>query len=358
MIQKIELGNFKCFEKINMELGMLNIFSGMNGTGKSTVIQSILLLRQAFKQGLLPEKINLNGDYVNIGTGRELLYEKTSDEIIIIKITENNTDYLYSMKYESNSDTLALKKPINSQLSIFSDHFDYLNAERCSPQAIYPKSSYHVDSGLLGNNGQYAIHYLLKHQDNYVSWDSIKDDKKYTIKDATQYWFNEISPNIKIDMQDIENTDSARIGYFYTSRQHNNTFRPTNTGFGISYVLPVILSLVKAQKNNIIIIENPEAHLHPRGQRKVGELIALCAASGTQIIIETHSDHILNGIRIGVKKNHICNKDIKLFFFSKSEENTDSKSYIQTPEINPQGKLNYWPDGFFDEWEKALDEII
>ena len=67
------------------------------------------------------------------------------------------------------------------------------------------------------------------------------------------------------------------------------------------------------------MLENPEAHLHPKGQRKMGELIAQCAANGIQIFLETHSDHILNGIRIAVKQKRLKGEDAKLFYFSRRE---------------------------------------
>lgn len=87
-------------------------------------------------------------------------------------------------------------------------------------------------------------------------------------------------------------------------------------------------------------------------------MISKCASSGVQIFIETHSDHILNGIRISVKNKLIKHNDVNLFFFDKVKKNNIVEHIVETPKINEQGKLDYWPDGFFDEWEKALDEII
>lgn len=360
MISNFELRNFKCFKHLVLRLGSLNIFSGLNGMGKSTVIQAYLLLRQSFLQHLLPYKVGLNGEYINLGTGKDVLFENADKEIINISINENNNAYTYIIEYNSISDTLSIVEPQELAPSICTDKFEYLNAERYSPQTIYPKSSYYVDYlNQLGINGQFAIHYLLNHEDEQAN---IKIpgsvDEENSIKNVVQYWLNEICPGIKIDVNDIAHTDLAKIGYYFTEGQRSNIVRPTNIGFGISYVLPVILSLAKAQQGSILIIENPEAHLHPQGQRKMGELISMCAANNVQIFIETHSDHVLNGIRIGVKECLIDCNEVKLFYFDKELRENVSTHFVECPTIDNKGKLNYWPNGFFDEWEKALDKIL
>lgn len=136
-----------------------------------------------------------------------------------------------------------------------------------------------------------------------------------------------------------------------------------NVGFGISYVAPVIVSLLKAKSGDLVIIENPEAHLHPRGQRKMGELIAKAASGGAQIILETHSDHILNGIRLSVKNRTISTNDVRLnYFFQRLDSNLILGERVIhekcSPVILDDGSLSDWPDGFFDEWDKALDELF
>jgi len=368
MLTQIKLNNFKCFKDIELNLSHLNIFSGLNGTGKSSVIQAILLLQQSYAKGYLPYKVCLNGDYTHLGTGRDILYENAekdfdeNNEIIKIETSSGELKQSYIIKYESDSDVLDViqQKKINSvEPFIFRKEFEYLNAERASPQTIYPKSSYHVDTRhQLGINGQYAVHYLSKFQDSLIPWNSCCSNEK-NLKGAVQYWLSEISPNIRIDIQDITYTDLSKIGYYYFSNIiKSNIVRPTNNGFGISYVLPVIISLLKAEAESILIIENPEAHLHPKGQRKIGELIARCAASGVQIFIETHSDHILNGIRIAVKNNQIKSKDTSVLFFQKKFNKDGIEHTFLKPIIKNNGKFDFWPDDFFDEWDKALDQII
>lgn len=365
MINGIILENFKCFKNLTLNLSCLNVFSGINGMGKSTIIQSLLLLKQSHKQGLLPQYISLNGDYVNIGTGRDLLYEYAEEpETISIGINDGEMKYKFSCVYSPFKDVLEvlnIPNELYKSINLFSNDFEYLNAERVSPQAVYTKSRYYTDSlNQLGNNGEYTIHYLFEHQEDSIPNEMLlnNSDNINKLKACTQYWMDQITPNIRFDIQDIDNTDLVRMGYYFTENQKSNIFRPTNVGFGISYVLPVVLALIKAKPGSIVVIENPEAHLHPQGQRKIGELISLCAAGGVQVFIETHSDHVLNGIRISVKKQKITNDIVKLFFFNKIIQDSHFLHRVEIPSIDMSGKLSYWPDGFFDEWDKALDEIL
>jgi predicted ATPase len=106
----------------------------------------------------------------------------------------------------------------------------------------------------------------------------------------------------------------------------------------------------------LLLLENPEAHLHPQGQAALGELIARCANDGIQIIVETHSDHLLNGVRLAVKKGLIANADVVLHFFSRSVET--GEAFVQSPAILENGRLSNWPDGFFDQWDKDVDALL
>jgi predicted ATPase len=361
MIERIRLSNFKCFEKLDLRLGALNLFTGLNGMGKSTIIQALLLLHQSNKQGYIDKKtVCLNGDYIQLGTGRDVLYQNASNEVISVELTEADVNLSLQLKYEKDADMLEIiefSRPSTNYLGVISEKLEYLNAERISPQTVYPKSSVHINNMLLGINGQYTAHYLSLHGEDTMCWDS-GCGKGASLKEAVQYWLNEISPSVKFDIQNIDNTELAKIEYYFSSRSVSSVFRPTNIGFGITYVLPVIVALLKAQPGSALIIENPEAHLHPRGQRKIGELISACAANHVQVFIETHSDHILNGIRVAVKNSKIKHSAVCVSFFDKIKEKNKVKHIVQTPSIDPHGKIDVWPDGFFDEWEKALDEII
>ena len=358
MIEEIKIKNFKCFKNLEICCGKLNVFSGLNGMGKSTVLQALLLLRQSKEQNFMPSRVCLSGNYINLGVGKDILYEHADNEKIEIGVVDSQKHFSIDINYKEKFDVLTAEVKEEMGKDFLNAEFEYLSAERMSPQVTYPKSSFFIDTKMqLGVNGQYTAHFLSKNQDEKVEWNSC-NGKNSTIKQAVQYWLNEISPNVKLEAMEIDNTDSAKIGFYYIDKEKTRLYRPTNVGFGISYILPVIVALIKARNNSILVIENPEAHLHPQGQRKMGELIARCAAGGTQIFLETHSDHVLNGIRIAVKNKLIVCSDVKLFYFSKEMIVQEIVHTAQTPVLKEDGKLDYWPDGFFDEWEKALDEIL
>ncbi len=355
MLEKIVIKNFKCFESLELPLSSLNVFSGLNGMGKSTVIQSLLVLKQSEQSNYLPKSICLNGNYVNVGMAQDVLYEHSENEFIELQLQEGESSCNVKVHYKKDADVLEAESIGNYHaISLFKEHFEYLSAERKAPQVIYPKSSFHIDSqAQLGVNGEYTVHYLCRHQDKSIAW-----GKDKSLKESVQFWLDMISPEVKFDVSEIENTDLAKLGFYYMDKTKSRLFRPTNVGFGISYVLPVIVALLKAESGSTLILENPEAHLHPKGQRRMGELIALCAANGIQIFMETHSDHILNGIRIAVKQKVLKGEDAKLFYFSRKKSKGKMVHVAECPQIYDNGKLSYWPDGFFDEWEKALDEIL
>lgn len=353
MINEIHLKNFKCFKEINLSTAKLNVLTGLNGMGKSTIIQSLLLIKQSQEQNFLKNKIIINGKYTALGKCKDILYENADAEEIVFGYEENRLSQTIITNYNADADLMDIKSIEGADnLPWLDAGFEYINAERTVPQSVYEQSSLYVDVyNQIGTLGQYTMHYLNTHQDDLLD---LPNGEKLPFREVLQLWLNEISPNIKVKIHNIDNTNLTQLNYYYIDAEKSNDYRPVNVGFGITYVLPIIVALLKATPNSTLIIENPEAHLHPRGQRRLGELIAETANRGVQIFLETHSDHILNGIRIAVKKKMIKSEDVNLLFFLLKDE----MHTFYSPKIMSNGKIDHWPDGFFDEWDKALDEII
>ena len=130
--------------------------------------------------------------------------------------------------------------------------------------------------------------------------------------------------------------------------------RPVNTGFGYVQVLPIVAAALAAEKGDVLLIENPEVHLHPGGQSMMGMFLSEVAAAGVQVILETHSDHVLNGIRRSVKASEISADDVELYYFRPRES---GKEQAVNPHIDSSGNIDQWPEGFFDQTDKDLNHF-
>lgn len=211
-----------------------------------------------------------------------------------------------------------------------------------------------------GNNGEFALQYLgLYGDDSVVNTKVILPDKLGdSLKNQVRVWLDKISPGVSPQIMLNPKLRTAEVKYeFIEGKNKTNSYKSTNVGFGITYVLPIIVALLSAQPGDLIILENPEAHIHPAGQRMLEELIALAGSGGVQVLVETHSDHVLNGIRVAVKQEKIDKNDVQLAFFYKDNED-DYKHKFVAPRILKDGRLDRWPEGFFDEWDKALYDLI
>ena len=139
---------------------------------------------------------------------------------------------------------------------------------------------------------------------------------------------------------------------------YTNEMKPVNTGFGISYVLPVVVAILKARKGDIVVIENPESHLHPKGQSVLGRMVALAAQDGVQFIVETHSDHVINGVRVAVKNGNLSPSKVKIFYFDRVLEKREQYSEVEEIRLDKNGELSNYPKGFLDEWSEQLMQLI
>lgn len=173
--------------------------------------------------------------------------------------------------------------------------------------------------------------------------------------DLVDLWLQEISPNVHLSIESISAADALLAGFTFDrpGDVRSRTFRATNVGFGLSYVLPVLLALLDPNAS-LVIIENPEAHLHPRGQTKLGELAARAAWAGTQLFVETHSDHFMDGVRIAVREKMLLPDHVSFHYFSRH----DNRASVTTPEIDANGRLSEWPEGFFDQHDENLSRLI
>ncbi|NHI00680.1 DUF3696 domain-containing protein [Oceanimonas sp. MB9] len=374
MIDNISLTNFKSFDNCNLELSNLNVLSGINGSGKSTICQALLLLQQYSRN--LKETVSLNTETLSLGRLNDIYYQNAEAAFIDLHISSKGFSFgihIDASQYKLDNDYADLK-PIeklnpdhqegDSELVYALSKIRYLSAERLGPRAAQS-----VDHQIVridkhvGIFGQYSNSYL-----EFYGADSLDlglrnhiDSPSDQLAIQVAYWLKDISKNINLTTKAHPETDQVSLSYsFDVSLGKSSDVRPTNIGFGISYVLPVVVMCLSASPGDTIIIDTPEAHLHPRGQFIIGELIACTAADGVQVIVETHSDHIINGIRVQTLKNVFDSDKSKFYYFElgTGKDYEAPTTIVHNPVMNASGQFDYWPAGFFDEWSYALNEIL
>ena len=347
--------NFKCFEKAEVPINQLTVLAGGNGNGKSSVIQALLLLRRTLeKEG---GYVELNGVYcLNLGNSANLLF---SESEIYLDLIEGKKQL--KVKYDTHIGNELYITPtiegIYEDNSLYTKEFYYLNAERVGPRISQSLNTFSFPN--TGFQGEYTAQ-VIKELDNKGTTFKVDDarilnDENYNFGSLfvrrVNAWLAYVLEGTTIETYIDERTYTARIEV--TNAFGKATF-PTNTGFGISYVLPIIVTCLLAEKDRFVIIENPEAHLHPAAQSKIGYFLAKMANAGLRIVVETHSDHIINGIQLAVAKKEIESSHITINYFDKGELQPE----VHPISMNEKGELDKWPKGFFDQTQIDFAELI
>jgi len=365
MITHIDIKNFKSLKSASTEVKNLNLLMGLNGMGKSSFLQMILLLMQSDK--LENRIIDLNGILAEIGQGKDALYQYATNDLIEFGMTfSEGKSFLWKFNYHTDKDKLTAESGYTKEDMQFfrgaTKVFQYISADRIGPQNLYDASSVVVsDKKQLGLLGEYAAYYINVFGADYEVNNILrhKKAKSESLNAQINAWLKEISPGVSLNTKYVPEANKVILDYqFDIVGNKTNSFRPTNVGFGISYVLPIVLALLTAEKGKILIIENPESHIHPRGQAELGRLIALAAQTGAQIFVETHSDHILNGIRVAVKEQHIDKENVNILYFDKTTNDKESFSNIHKLRVDSNGTLSELPQNLLTEWTTQMSKLM
>jgi predicted ATPase len=352
MLDALQIEGFKCFAKVDISLRSINIFSGTNSSGKSTAIQAFLLLcNNAVENFSSP----LNGMWLRLGTFDECRNHRTNARSFRVA-ARSRTD-VFQVEFCSSDDDsnnvdvviTAESQAIQELLRLDQQHVYYLPANRIGPEDSYLKNFDKIN--FLGNKAEYIIDFLYKHRKAEVLPDLIADSASVTLEYQVNYWLKKLF-GIKNSILDLGLSNSLSVEF---SLGDGKPVRPYHIGSGVSYAIGLLISCLSAKVGDIVIVENPEIHLHPKAQSDLTEFFCFIANAGIQVVLETHSDHVFNGIRKAIVKKEIASDDVAVHFFQLDEETLSNNTII---DLNEHGRVVTPKKGLFDQFDDDLDQIL
>lgn len=370
MFKSVSLENFKCFsDRKSFTLKDINVFTGYNGRGKSTIFQAFLLLAQSLYDNKSLKHLLVNGIFCKLGLFEDLIHhdsvskelrfhfitdsEKFNDIELVYKEFSDRKGTLSNIKvdgksyFEKSSSLEGNMQSDSVSLQVYPEeihptfnNFYFVSADRLGPTLFEAKQELY-ENNPIGNSGEFRLNVLAGHN---------KIQKKMAEIIAKIMDGGEML--IKGDSDEEKSNEILKL--YFTSIKNNKPVKSINCGFGYSYIIPIILAALR-MKGGCLFVENPEAHLHPSAQSQlIKELVALCTKNKIQLFIETHSEHVINALRLCSllpEYEGFGNKNLSMYFF---DRNMTVKNLI----LEPDGQVSSWPLGFFDQAERDAARII
>lgn len=346
MIDRLLIKGFKRFKEMPLSMKPLTVLTGLNGAGKTSVIHALLLMREATKNPI----VMLSGPFdLQLGTAEDVV-NWDSDGVMEFRAEENGAQFNWILNIpadEARYLTASIRpNPLPYAFQSIPRGFTYLSAERLGPRGSVAASACPPDDLEIGVRGEYSAQII----DTTGGKPGLPDrrhpdaDEASLLKYEIERWLGELTRPIALEAVHHAGADAYALRFLIPSE--GQWVRAPNMGFGISYALPIVIAGLTAARGGLLIVENPEAHLHPAGQSRMGVFLAWLASKGVQVVVETHSDHVLNGIRRAIGENTLLSPEDAVVQFFDSADTT-----IQELHFTACGGVSHWPKGFFDQYQ-------
>ena len=371
MLTRIDLRFFKCFERLRLPLAPLTLLTGLNASGKSSVLQALVLLHQTMREHEWTTRLALNGAGVRLGTMPDVVDEVFGRRRFEIALMDGEDACGWTFEGDRRDMSLAVQQvSVNGRtfesprslrylfppdmesaapaaaLSRRRRGLTYITAERAGPQETYVLEDPHVVN-VVGPRGEHAASVLYWGRDEPVSADLALPGAPASRFRQVEQRMRTLFPGCTLDLQRAPRANAVTLGL--RTSDDTGFHLPAHTGFGLTQCLPIVIAAVSASERDILLVENPEIHLHPAGQALMGQFMADVASAGMQVLVETHSDHVLNGIRRAVKTGRLTADQVVIHFFRPRSED---RPQVVSPAMDGSGNIDSWPEGFFDQFDR------
>ena len=345
MIQSLTINNFKCFHQIELRFGKLNVITGKNSSGKSSVIQALKLFYDNIDN--LPEQGNSKVAIFEFSKPMpfaDLKNKFTYTDSFSIGACTNGmwvTMFFYPTDSTNYVTEVYVDKTIlNSEIEDTFPQIFHLPATRSSSKDYYGING--KPNNPLGSEGEYVIDYFYKHRKDEVSEFRRKETSASTLESQVNNWLQQLT---LYSLKVVPNNERYEV-FFVDS--YGNSIRPSQVGTGIGFLAAVIIVCLAVPNNSIVIIENPEIHLHPSAQSELIEFLSLIAKSDVQVMVETHSDHIVNGVLVRLNEGTLVKDDVAMYFFDLEPDYEGNYIPINLKPTQ-DGRLEGAPEEFFNQ---------
>gem|GEM_PF-6836679 len=243
----------------------------------------------------------------------------------------------------------------------FTRAIKYLGPLRNEPQAVYTSVG-HIDPNHVGLKGEFTAAALHINKHKWIEYASPKGGENRDFSFAMKSGFLHVACKEWLSylgvIVEYQTTDKGKLGYeLQVKTTRDDCWQDlTHVGVGVSQILPIVLMFLLSEPGDLLIFEQPELHLHPKIQSRLCDFFFAMSASGRQCLIETHSEYLINRLRLRIAQSQDLRlqKLASVFFIQKE----NSLSNFKNIEINQYGAIPEWPEDFFDQTDREVENIL
>ena len=371
------LRDFKCHVALDLPLAPFTILTGLNSAGKSTVCHALALLGQSIREGghRSRDELLLNGDLVRLGNVGDVQNQSTDQQVFEITLRNETAEVTWRFTGERRNpkavlhsgeirafdgsrkidfQNVSLGEGVEKPIAVLLRDLEFLTTLRSDPAEVIATIDSDSDHR-IGTLGEGAVPLLYLNDQAHISESLRIADVPPTLPRQVEAWMRHFFPGFAMEIQPVDSAMeimTLRIRTELSGEFH----QPPNVGYGPYYALPMVTAALSRTPGQLLMLDSPEAHLHPSCQNEVAKFLAKVAASGVQVLVETHNDHFINGARIAVRNGEIPASNVILHYFGEFTEDGHAHQH-STISINREGVLDHWPEGFCDQYEADLANL-
>ena len=432
MLNRLKLENFKAWQEADLKLGKVTGLFGTNSSGKSSLLQLLLLLKQSRNATDRSLVLDFGGptDLVNLGTFRDVVHQQDeqsqmrwllewtlSEKLKIIDPEGPRANLLFEgdcletwcevglrlgrpwqrklgyrfagvdfgvqpragsekdFELMTDGEEFGFKRirgrpwPLSSPVKTyrfpnetrsFFQNADFLGDFELAyenlmdsiyylgPLREYPRREYHWSGSSpedVGWRGERTVDAILAATRDKETRSLGYRRRRRPFQEMISYWLNELGLVHDFLLEEIvEGTNLYRA--FVKTSPSSVPVALTDVGFGVSQVLPALVLLYYVPEGSTVLMEQPEIHLHPSVQSGLADvMLNVAEARDVQIVVESHSEHLMRRLQRRVAEEEASSEDVKLYFVS-VEQGVAQASDL---ELNEWGEIENWPDKFFGD---------